>query len=126
MDDVVAASTAQEMPEDTRAEHERREDPPSPWARIEPHARSDGHHSYGANLAALATGPLAKGQVGDLVPLGREALRDVAIPALGAADGVGKEAVVDEADSHSGARGCQTFRYHRRAARATSSIVARS
>ena len=46
--------------------------------------------------------PLAQGQVGDLVALRRQALGEVAIPALGAADGVGEKAVVDDADAHSG------------------------
>ena len=44
--------------------------------------------------------PLAQRQVGHLVAVGGEPLGEVAVPALGAADGVGEEAVVDEADAH--------------------------
>ena len=84
------------------------------------------HHPHARHLAALAALPLAQRQVRDLVAVGGEPLAEVAVPALGAADGVREQAVVDEADPHAGARACQTFRYHRRAARATSSIVARS
>jgi hypothetical protein len=46
-------------------------------------------------VRALAAIPLAQGEVGDLVPLLGEPLGEVAVPALGAADGVRVEAVVD-------------------------------
>ena len=52
------------------------------------------------DLRALAALPLAQRQVGDLVTLGRQALGQVAVPALGPADGVGVEAVVDDAHPH--------------------------
>ena len=83
------------------AEDERRQDP-APAAGVysairgpavdDPHARVE--------VGLLAALPLAQRQVGDLVALGREALGEVAIPALGAADGVGEQAVVDDADAH--------------------------
>ena len=60
-------------------------------------------------LGGRAAIPLAQRQVGDLVPVGRQPLGEVAVPALGAADGVGEQAVVDEADAHGGGR--QTDRY---------------
>ena len=44
--------------------------------------------------------PLPERQVRHLVPLGRQPLGHPAVPALGAADGVREEAVVDEADAH--------------------------
>ena len=53
-----------------------------------------------ACVGALAALPLAQRQVGDLVALGGQALGEVAIPALAAADGVREQAVVDDADAH--------------------------
>ena len=73
-------------------------------------------------LAAL---PLAQRQVGDLVALGREALGEVAIPALAAADRVREQAVVDDADAHSGSiiRESATFRPLARYNRVTSASI---
>ena len=60
-----------------------------------------GDHAHAGHVAALAAAvPLAQREVGDLVPVGGEPLREVAVPALGAADGVREQAVVDEADPH--------------------------
>ena len=67
-------------------------------------------HAHARDLGALAAVPLAQRQVGDLVPVGGQPLGEVAVPALGAADGVGEQAVVDEADAHGSGRGSQTLR----------------
>ena len=64
-------------------------------------------HVDARHAGVHAAVPLAQRQVGDLVPVGREPLAEVAVPALGAADGVGEEAVVDEADAHARGRFAQ-------------------
>ena len=60
----------------------------------------DGDHAHAGDARVLALGPLAQRQVVDLVALGGEPLGEVAVPALGAADGVREQAVVDDADPH--------------------------
>ena len=59
------------------------------------------------------------------MPVGGEPLGEVAVPALGAADGVREQAVVDEADAHAAARsvtaGCRGYA-SRRGSRATSRV----
>ena len=52
--------------------------------------------------------PLPQRQVGDLVAVGGQPLGQVAVPALGAPDGVRVEAVVDEADAHAGREPAET------------------
>ena len=86
-----------------------------PALGVELHARAHRDHAHAGHLAALAALPLAQRQVGHLVALGREPLAEVAVPALGAADRVGEEAVVDQADAHRAGGAFQTVRYHRRA-----------
>ena len=86
------------MPEHAGAEHERRQHAPAPAWRVELHPRPGAHHAHARHLAALAAIPLAQREVGDLVPLRGQALAEVAVPALGAADGVREQAVVDQAD----------------------------
>ena len=103
MHHVVAAAVAQQVQEHPQPEHERRQDAPPPARRVQRHPRARGHDPHAlVEVGLLAAIPLAQRQVGDLVPLGRQALGEVAIPALGAADGVGEEAVIDDADTHSG------------------------
>ena len=90
MHDVVAAPVAQQVPE-----HAQRRRPAAAGcagarprctgairgpAATHPHARP--------SVGALAARPLAQRQVGDLVALGGKPLGEVAVPALGAADGV--------------------------------------
>jgi glycosyltransferase involved in cell wall biosynthesis len=65
----------------------------------------------------LAPIPLAQRDIRHLVTFSGKPLAKVPVPALGASHGVGEQAVVNQAYPHSGARGCQTFRYHRRATR---------
>ena len=99
MHDVVAAPVARQVPEHAGAEAQRRRDP-SPPVRVQRHSRTHGDHLDAGDVGLLAGLPLAQRQVGHLVPVGREPLGEVAIPALGAADGVGEQAVVDQADAH--------------------------
>ena len=104
MHDVVAAAVAQQVHEHAQPEHERRQDAPAAAGRVQRHARArrSTTRTRGSSSRALAALPLAQRQVGDLVAVGRQALGEVAIPALGAADGVGEQAVVDDADAHAG------------------------
>ena len=124
--DVVAAPVAQQVPEHAGAEHERRQDAPAAARRVELHARARRHHAHARYVGALAAVPLAQREVGDLVPVRGEPLAEVAVPALGAADGVREQAVVDEADRawrrQRLADRCATIA----AQRATSSVSARS
>ena len=102
MDDVVAAAVAQQVHEHAQPEHERRQDAPARRSSVYSAMRGPARHDPHApvDLGVLAALPLAQRQVGDLVTLGCQALGEVAIPALGAPDRVGVEAVVDEADAH--------------------------
>ena len=72
-------------------------------AAVERQPRPGGDDAHARHLAALAARPLAQRQVGHVMPVGREPLREVAVPALGAADRVREQAVVDDADPHAGA-----------------------
>ncbi len=104
--DVVAAAVAQQVPEHAGAEHERRQDAPA-RAGVQRHARAGGDDANArVEVEPLAAIPLAQRQIGHLVPLGHQSLGQVAIPALGAADRVREQAVVDQADAHGG-RDCQ-------------------
>ena len=70
-----------------------------PRPGVERHARPDRHRPARRRTTARSPRvPLAQREVGDLVAVGREALGEVAVPALGAADGPREQAVVDEAD----------------------------
>ena len=100
--DLVAAAVAEQMPQArparTRAAAGCAGARPRVYSAMRgPAATTRTRPSSSSALAAL---PLAQRQVGDLVALGRQALGEVAIPALGAPDGVGEEAVVDDADAH--------------------------
>ncbi len=97
--DVVAAPVAQQVPQHAGAEHERRRDP-APPARVERHPRPGGAYVDARHVGARPAVPLAQREVADLVAVGVQALGEVAIPALAAADRVGKQAVVDDQDPH--------------------------
>ena len=73
---------------------------PPPRGRVQPKPRPDRHHPHVRHARIGAARPLAQREVADLVTVGGEALREVAIPALGPADGMREQAVVDEADAH--------------------------
>jgi hypothetical protein len=100
---LVAAPVAQQVRQHAEPEDERRQDATPPAGRVEGHPRSHGPHVHPwIEIELLAPLPLAQRQIGDLVPLRRQPLGEVSIPALAAADRVRVEAVVDDADSHGG------------------------
>ena len=103
MNDVVAAAVAKQVQEHPEPEYERRQDAPSPAGRVQRHAGACGNYAHVAvELDPRPALPLAQGQVCDLVALSCQPLGQVPVPALATADGVGKEAVVDDADAHAG------------------------
>ncbi len=123
MQDVVAAAVTQQVHEHAQPEDERWQDPPPAVIGVQRHARAGGDDAHAlVDLRALAPLPLAQRQVGDLVPLGRQALGEIAIPALGAPDRMGEQAVVYKAHAHAasipshwrGHAACATFRPLRR------------
>ena len=94
---------AQQVPQHARAEHQRRQDPALPRPPVQREPRPGGDDAHARHLAGRAARPLAQRQVRHVMPVGREPLREVAIPALGAPDRVREQAVVDDADPHAGA-----------------------
>ena len=99
MDDVVAAPLAEEMAQDTEPEAKGGPDPP-PAVDVELGPWPGRHDADARNARIVAVVPLPERQVRDLVPLRGQALRERPVPALGAADRVRVETVVDEADMH--------------------------
>ncbi len=97
---VVAPASQRQMGEHAGAEHERRQDPPAAVCRVQAHARTGADHTHTGHVRTLAPIPLAQRQVGDLVAVGGESLGEVSVPALGAADGIREQAVIDDADTH--------------------------
>jgi hypothetical protein len=97
---VVAAAMAEQMPEHPETEDERRQNPTPAGRGVQPHPRADGAHDDPRHPGIRSLIPLAQCQVGHLMSVGGEALAKVAIPALGSADGVREETVVDQADAH--------------------------
>jgi len=71
---------------------------PTSAVRVEPHSRPDAEDPDAREVGAGSGLPLPERQVGDLVPGRGEAPRQLPVPALGAADRVGIQTVVDEAD----------------------------
>ena len=115
MDDVVSTSVEQQMPKDACPEHERWEEATAA-AGVELELRPDRVDPDARNARVLAAWPLAERQVFDVVPVGREPFRQVPVPALGSADRVRVEAVVDETDAQGlqdrftgGLQGCNTM-----------------
>ena len=100
MDDVVAAAVTQQVPQNAYAKDQRLDDSAPSAVRVQRHPRPDGQHAYLREVGLLAAVPLAHRRVGQLVPLRGETLGEVAVPALGAADGVREQAVIDHADPH--------------------------
>ncbi len=100
MNHVVAAAVTQQVQEDSQSEHEWGQDAPTSVRGVQGHARTHRHDPHPVDLRPLAAIPLAQRQVGDLVPVACQALGEVAIPALGAADREGEQAVIDDADVH--------------------------
>ena len=119
VDDVVAAAVAQQVPQ--HAERRRRSGGSDRGGcRRARRGSSRGptatHVARPGSAAARPRSHCTQRQVGDLVPVGGQPLGEVAVPALGAADGVREQAVVDEADPHRQRRRSQTrpARYPRR------------
>ena len=106
VDDVVAAPVAQQVPQHARAEDQRRRDPP-PAAGVERHPRPGRPDRDAVDDRPRAAIPLAQREVRHVVTVDGQALGEVAIPALGPADRVREEAVVDDQDPHAAA-GSQT------------------
>jgi hypothetical protein len=104
VDDVVAPAVACEVPQDADAEHEWRQDPPVAGAVVERHAGPDDPNLDTGHPRVLTPVPLTQGDVGHLVTGRGQPLGEGAVPALGTADGIGEQAVVDQADAHSGCR----------------------
>ncbi len=100
MHHVVAVPAAQQVPQHAQPEHQRRGDLAAAVGGVQRQFRPRRHDAHPIDPRLLAVLPLAQRQVGDLVALLREALGEVAIPALSAPDGAGEEAVVYEADAH--------------------------
>jgi hypothetical protein len=99
VDDVVAAAVAEQMAQHTQPEDERRPDPAA-TAGVELEPRPHRDHPDAVEGRIHAGPPLPERQVGDVVAVLGELLREVAVPAFCAADRVGIEAVVDDADPH--------------------------
>ncbi len=97
---VVAPPVGEQVPQHARPEAQRRSDSPLSVSVVERILARDDDHPHARQIRLLAPRPLAPGEVGDVVPGRHERQRQVAIPALGAPDGVGVEAVVGEADLH--------------------------
>src|SRR5262245_54848969 len=87
------------MPQNAEAEEERGPDSPSP-TDVELETWADGDNPNSTNIRFLSIVPLPEGQIRDLMAFPRESLREVPVPALGSAHGVGVEAVVDDANAH--------------------------
>jgi hypothetical protein len=87
------------VPQHAQAEDERWPDASS-TLDVERHPRADGDHAHSTNPGILPALPLAQRQVRDLVTLLGKPFAEIAVPALGPADGMGIEAVVDETDTH--------------------------
>ena len=100
MDGVIATPAAQEMAEYADAEDEWRQHPAMSVGAVQLHARPDGYHAHSLSARALAMVPLSQRQIGHFMAIARQPLSETPVPALGAADGVGVQAVVHEADSH--------------------------
>ena len=93
------AAVAKEVDQHPHAEYERGQDT-APPARVELEARAHRYNSHSWHLGALEAVPLAEGQVRHPVPVGRQALAELAVPPLGTTDREGKQAVIDEAHTH--------------------------
>ncbi len=100
MHDVVAPAMPEEVQEHAGSE-------PDGWIdaaaapRVERHRRADGDDVRPIDARIFAERPLSERHVVDVVSLVGETLGELAVPVLGTADGVRKEAVVDDADPHS-------------------------
>src|SRR5689334_23653372 len=81
VDDVVAAAPAKEVSEHSCSEEDWWQDPPAA-AGVQLRPRGDGDDADSGDVRMLAVRPLAHREIGDLVPVLREPLSEVPIPAL--------------------------------------------
>jgi glycosyltransferase involved in cell wall biosynthesis len=88
----------EEVPEDAEPEAHGRPDPAVAVLAVQRSARRDGDHADAGDARLVL--PLGAGQVGHLVAGRDELVGEPAVPALGPADRVRVEAVVDQADMH--------------------------
>ena len=99
LDDVEQRSLPSEIAEDTKREPQLSADAP-PSLDIEAHTWRDCDHVDPGDVRVGSRLPLLQRQVGDFVAAGGDAFGKRPVPPLAAPDGVGVEAVVDEADPH--------------------------
>jgi hypothetical protein len=99
---VVRAAMTQEVPQDARAEAQRRPDPSPALLVVERIGAGDRDHAHARDLRLGARFPLQPREVGDLVPLGDEPLGERPVPPLRAAHRPREQAVVGDADAHGG------------------------
>ena len=97
--DVVAAPVSQQVPPNAEREPDLRTDAPPP-VRVQLRPAGDCDDVHVRHPSAGRAIPLEQREVRDCVPTVRQALREVAIPPLGAADGMRIQAVENEADAH--------------------------
>src|ERR1700749_1977561 len=100
MDDVVTSTVANEVPEHPASEHDRRQDPATARPAVELHPWSDRVNGDARDPRISSPVPLSEGQIADLVSIRRQPLSEVSVPALGPANRVWEQAVVDQADAH--------------------------
>ena len=120
VDDVVASSATEEVPEHAGSEDERRQQPSPASCGVEAHTGARGDDANARNVGLVTAIPLPERQERHVVAARRERLREVSIPALRSADRVRVQAVVDDADLHapypSRRRGRRRLRSPRRVA----------
>ena len=100
MDDVVAAALAEQVSEHADAEDDRWQHAPPPAPRVERHPRAGFDDPDAGNVGVGATIPLTQSEEGHVVARLGQPLGNVPVPALGSADRVRVQAVVDDADTH--------------------------
>jgi hypothetical protein len=100
VDDVVAAPVAEEMGQDAATEYKWRRDSAPAASCVQGHPRADCADVDPRDTGVRPPVPLAERQIGHLVPVGGESLGEVAVPALGAADRMREETVVDDTHAH--------------------------
>src|SRR5215204_5871180 len=101
---VIAPAVAHQVPEDPAREAKLRADA-SPSVRVKLGTPRDRDHVYLRQSGPGLWVPLEQRQVRDRVPAPRDILREVAVPPLGAADGMWIQTVENEADTHERHRG---------------------
>ena len=99
MDDVVGRAAIQQVPPDRKAESDGRTER-APAVAVDTARIGQTDDVDSGQIGSTTFVPVAHRQVGDLVAGGGEPQREVTEPALGTADGLRVDVVVDEADAH--------------------------